>query len=213
MLRQKTIKVLLTILALTISLSSFATEWLTYYVYFETEYPQGAWTRTDILEQSNYQYLTVEAYEDLFGSGDALLVDKFLSRLKNKKPDLYTWTYELTFQGDTVVITTKEQIKNVETIKNEITATLTFNNFKAVTFNFGGSSETLTNNDLTVPYFDLVFKQTTPATHTIKIQQPIAQKQTAEPTGTKNPLTAWLIISIIFNLGLVGLLIIKKLKK
>ena len=205
-------KIFLTILTLTISLNSFATEWLTYYVYFETEYPQGTWTRTDVLEQSNYKYLTVEVYEDLFGSEDEQLVSKFLSRLKNKKPDLYKWTYDLNFQGDTVVITTKEQPKNIETIKNEITATLTFNNFKAVTFNFGDNSETLTNNDLTLPYFDLVSKQIT-QTETTKIQQPIGQNQKNEQPETKNPLTTWLIISIIFNFGLIGLLTMKKLKK
>lgn len=206
-------KVFLTILTLTISLNSFATEWLTYYVYFETEYSQGTWTRTDILEQSKYKYLTVEVYEDLFGSGDEQLVDKFLSRLKTKKPDLYKWKYDLTFQGDTVVITTKEKPENIETIKNEITATLTFNNFKAVTFNFGDNSETLTNKDLTLPYFDLVSKQMTQTTDTTVIQQPSEQNQTAQPTETKNPLTIWLIISIIFNFGLVGLLTMKKIKK
>jgi len=206
-------KVFLTILTLTINLNSFATEWLTYYVYFETEYSQGTWTRTDILEQSKYKYLTVEAYEDLFGSEEAQLINKLLSRLKDKKPDLYNWTYNLNVQSDTVVITTKEQVKNIETIKNEITATLTFNNFKAVTFNFGDNSETLTINDLTVPYFDLISKQTIPTTDRTKIQEPMNQNQTVVPTETKNPLTTWLIISIIFNFGLVGLLMIRKLKK
>ncbi len=206
-------KILLTILTLTISLNSFPTEWLTYYVYFETEYIQGTWKRTDILEQSNYKYLTVEVYEDLFGSTDEQLVQKFLSRLKDKKPDLYKWTYDLTFQSDTVVITAKEEPKNVETIKNEITATLVFNSFKAVMFNFADKSETLTNNDLILPYLDLVSKQTTQTTDTTKIQEPIVQNQTAEPTETKNPLTNWLIISIIFNLGLLGLLMMKKFKK
>ena len=206
-------KVFLTILTLTINLNSFATEWLTYYVYFETEYSQGTWTRTDILEQSKYKYLTVEAYEDLFGSEEAQLINKILSRLKDKKPDLYNWTYNLNVQSDTVVITTKEQVKNAETIKNEITATLTFNNFKAVTFNFGDNSETLTINDLTVPYFDLISKQTIPTTDRTKIQEPMEQNQTVVPTETKNPLTTWLIISIIFNFGLVGLLMIRKLKK
>jgi hypothetical protein len=206
-------KVLLTFLTLTISLNSFATEWLTYYVYFETEYPQGTWTRTNILEQSNYKYLTVEAYKDLFGSRNEQLVDKFLSRLKTKKPDLYQRKYDLTFQGDTVVITTKENPKNIETIKNEIIATLIFNNFKAVQFNFGGKSETLTNNDLTVPYFDLVSKQTSQTTNTTKMEESSEQNESIEPTETKNPLTTWLIVSIIFNLALFVLLTMKQFKK
>jgi hypothetical protein len=206
-------RILLIFLTLTISLNSFATEWLTYYVYFETEYIQGPWKRLDIVEQSNYKYLTVESYEDLFGSEDEQLVQKFISRLKDKKPDLYKWSYDLSFQGDTVVITTKEQPKNIETIKNEITATLTFNNFKAVQFNFGGKSETLTNNDLTVPYFDLVSKQATLINNTSKLEEPSKKNETIEPTETKNPLTIWLIISIIFNLALFLLWTIKRLKK
>lgn len=206
-------RILLTFLTLTISLSSFATEWLTYYVYFETEYIQGPWKRLDIIEQSNYKYLTVEAYEDLFGSEDEQLVQKFLSRLKDKKPDLYKWSYDLSFLGDTVVITTKEQPKNIETIKNEITATLTFNNFKAVQFNIGGKSETLTNNDLTIPYFDLVSKQDTQTNNTSKLEEISEKNETIEPTETKNPLTIWLIISIIFNLGLFVLWTMKRLKK
>jgi len=206
-------KILLIILTLTISLNSFATEWLTYYVYVETEYSQGTWKRTDILEQSNYKYLTVEVYEDLFGSTNEQLVQKFLLRLKAKKPDIYNWKYDLTFQGDTVVITTKEQPKNVEIIKNEITATLTFNNFKAVTFNFGNNSETQTVKDLTLPYFDLVSNQITQTIDTTKIQKLSEQSQNVQPTETKNPFIIWLIISIIFNIGLVGFWTMKKLQK
>jgi len=206
-------RILMTVFTMTISLNSFATEWLTYYVYFETEYMQGPWTRIDIVEKSNYKYLTVEAYEDLFGSENEQLVRKFLSRLHNKKPDLYKWKYDLTFQGDTVVIKAKEQPKNIETIKNEITATLTFNNFKAVQFNFGGKSETLTNNDLTVPYFDLVSKQTTQTINTSKMEELSEQNETFEQTETKNPLKTWLILSIIFNLGLLVLWTMKQLKK
>ncbi len=87
---------------------------------------------------------------------------------------------------------------------------MTFNNFKAVKCNFGDNSETLTNKDLTLPYFDLVSTQTT---ETTKIQEPIEQNKIVEPTETKNPLTTWLFISIILNFGIVGLLIMKKTKK
>ena len=202
----------LTILTLTFSLNSFGTEWLTYYVYYETEYVQGTWTRTNILEQSNYKYLTVEAYEDLFGSGDDQFVEKLLTRLKTKKPELYKWNYDLFFKGDTVLISTNAKPENMETIRNEITATITFNNFKAVTFNFGNNSETLNKNDLTLPYFDLVSNESKyPKIETEEIKEQSRPNQTDEQIVKGNPLTTWLIISIIFNFGLIGLFIMKRL--
>lgn len=201
-------KALLTLLTLTISLNSPATEWLTYYVYFETEYIQGTWTRADLLEESHGKYLAAEAYEDLFGSGDDQLVDKLISRLKSKKPDLYNWTYDLAFRGDTVIITTKKQVENMATVRNEITATLVFNHFKAVTFHSGNSSETWTGNDLTVPYFDLVTRQQSTKT----VTEPVKSDRPAEPAEKKNPWGIWLAGSIILNLGLAGFLITKKNK-
>ena len=198
---------------MTISLNSFGTEWLTYFVYYETEYVQGTWTRTNIFEQSNYKYLTVEAYEDLFGSGDNQFVKKLLTRLKTKKPELYKWNYDMSFKGDTVIISTNEKPENLGTIKNEITATLTFNNFKAVTFNFGNNSETLTKNDLTIPYFDLVSNESTyQSIDTTKIKEQSRQNQIVKQIVKRNPLKTWLIISIIFNFGIVGLFILKRFK-
>ncbi|MDA9908849.1 hypothetical protein N9C86_02760 [Schleiferiaceae bacterium] len=215
----KKMKGFLTILTLVISLSASATHWLTYYVYYETEYIQGPWTRTDILERSKYKYLASEAFEDLFGSEDADLVNKILSRLKEKKPNTYNWTYELTFQDDTVILTPKGQIKELETVKNEITATLTFNNFKAVTFRFADNQETLTIEDLTIPYFDLVSGQQQkiePAEEQETIKD-IVDTQKHDYIQTNKTLdkegdwlTIWLIISGILNIGLIGMLLMKK---
>ena len=208
-------KGLLTILTLLISLSASATHWLTYYVYYETEYIQGPWTRADILEKSKYKYLTLEAHEDLFGTEDTDLVNKMLSRLKERKPDTYDWTYDLTFQGDTVVLTPKGQIEKLETVKNEITATLTLNNFKAVTFHFDNKQETLTINDLTLPYLDLVTGQPKITTSDkIDAKEQIDNTQSNEtPENKDHPLTIWLIISGFLNIGLIGLLMIKKIKQ
>ena len=203
-------KVLLTLSMLAISAKAFSTEWLTYYVYFETGYSQGPWTRTDMLEASNRNYLAVEVYEDLFGSVDEDLIGKLISRLKDKKPALYNWTYDLEVQGDTVVITPKGQLKNRETVKNELTATLTFNSFNAVTFDFGDSSETWTKDDLTLPYFDLISKQPiATATDTTVVKQDRVNAQIVE-TGKSNPLKVWLIISVIVNIGLVSVLVLRK---
>lgn len=206
-------KNLLTLFILTISLTAGATNWLTYYVYFETEYIQGPWTRTDLLEESEYKYLAPEVFEDNFGSIDSDIVNKMLSHLKERKPDLYNWSYDLTFQGDTVVLSSKEKIENFETIKNEITATLTLNNFKAVTFKFPDKSETLIIDDLTLPYFDLVTN--TPRESQAE-ETPEIVKKTAigdKPHKDGNPLTIWLIISAIINSVLIGILIFRSKEK
>ncbi|MBL0913790.1 MAG: hypothetical protein IBJ09_15600 [Bacteroidia bacterium] len=208
-------KILFSILALfAISLPSFATEWLTYYVYVETGYTQGPWTRAELLGESEYRYLAAEPYEDLFGSGELQLAEKLLARLKSKKPDLYAWRYELSVQGDTVVLTTKDPLKNEETVKNEITATLTFNGFKAVSFRIAGRSETLTDRDLTIPYFDLVSKQPSAEAVPATPEEPAVQKQSdVEPMETKGPAKTWLLISVAANLVLVVLLVRKMTKK
>jgi hypothetical protein len=212
-MRQSLIKAILTLLTMISSVPSFATEWLTYYVYFETEYLQGPWIRLNMVEPSNYQYLSVEVYEDLFGSEDEQLVQKMISRLRDKKSDLYTWAYDLSFQGDTVVITTQEQLNNLATIKNEITATLTFNHFKAVTFNLGTQSETLTHHDLTLPYFDLVFNTTAPLNNGEISEASIEQHSTIKTAVTNNPWSIWLILSLLINFGLIAWLTLLKTNK
>ena len=208
-------KLLLTILTLIISLSANATNWVTYYVYFETEYMQGTWTRADILENSEYKYLAPEVFEDLFGSGDEGLINKMMSRLKEKKPKTYDWSYDLTIQNDTVILMLKGKIKQLATVKNEITATLTLNDFKAVTFDFGDTQETLTLADLTLPYFDLIENKK----EKIKVEAVTTDKtekeKRTETIQTKekpvNLITISLIISGILNFGLI-LLIFKRKK-
>ncbi|MFT5253353.1 MAG: hypothetical protein ACI87N_002386 [Flavobacteriales bacterium] len=207
-------------MTLAICLSANATQWLTYYVYFETEYIQGTWTRADILAKSDYKYLAPEAFEDLLGSEDGDLINKLFSRLKEKKPNTYNWRYDLTIQNDTVILTPKGKIEQWATVKNEITATLILNNFKAVTFDFEDTHKTLTITDLTLPYFDLIETKN----KDIKIVEPITTDKTVaekltETTQTKevpakedNSLTILLIISVILNLGLIGLLIFKRNK-
>jgi hypothetical protein len=206
-------KILLTILTFIFSLNSFSTETLTYYVYFETEYIQGPWSRLDIVEQSNYKYLKAEAYDDLFGSENEQLVQKMLSRLKEKKPDFYSWEYDLSFRGDTVVIATNELPKNIKTIKNEIIATLTFNNFKVLIFNFANKSETLTIRDLTIPYFDLVSTEFITSKSIDKKDNLIDQNQIIAPIETKYSYKTCLIISIVLNIGLIGILTLRLFKK
>lgn len=208
-------KTLLTTFALIVSLSTSATHTLSYYVYFETEYVQGPWIRVNILDGSDYRYLQAEMYEDLFGTVNADLVSKIFSRLKDRKPDMYNWKYDLSFQGDTVVISSKKRIENLETIRNEITASMLFNNFKAVTFNLDGKSETFNLSNLTLPYFDLVSNN---AKEIVAVEKPIVVEQVLpieqeEPIQKKrNPYKIWLIISIVLNIGIFGTLLFQKSK-
>lgn len=173
----------------------------------------------DILEHSNYKYLAAEAFEDLFGSEDTDLVNKMLSRLRDKKPDTYNWTYDLIIQGDTVILTSKDRINELATVKNEVTATLTLNNFEAVTFRFDDEYATWTIGDLTLPYFDLISEQ--PKTSgpeqgpeslgtdpTVMVDPPPLNdmETNGAPDEEDNPLTMWLVISGMLNIGLIGLL-------
>lgn len=218
-------KKIITLLMLTICFCTNATHQLTYIVYFETEYIQGPWSRLDLLVESDYKYLEAQSFEDSFGSIKADMVNKMISRLKDDKPDIYNWTYELSIEGDTVILTPNGQIKEIETIKNEITATLTHNNFSAVIFYFGEKKEVLTIDDLSLPYFDLVTKQQNKSEAKIQevtidtiynIDTVQSQKVNIKPCEDKeqedNLLSIWLIISGILNIGLIGFLMMKNKK-
>lgn len=200
-------KILLTFCLFTTSLYATATHELTYFIYSETEYMQGPWSRTDLLETSNFKFLSAEAYEDLFGSGDADLVNKMLFRLKEKKPDVYNWDYTLSFQGDTVIITPQKTIQSFEIVMNEVTATLTLNRFKAVSFHINGQQKTYTLKDLTLPYFDLVSGQPEVIIPDDKETSTTEFKDPVKPLKSQR---VWLIISGILNVIFLGILIMKK---
>ena len=219
-------KYLLTISICAIYLNLSATHRLSYYVYFETEYLQGPWKRSDLLEGSNYKYLAPKSFTDLFGSLDEDLVTKFIDRLKENSPERYNWQYQLSFQGDTVVLESNANIDQVETVKNEITATLTLNCFKVVSFNFGNVNEVWTMDDLTLPYFDLVQKKleqpkmTTEEEidlpHTTEIAEKKEQNsplQQIEIEEEKSGINVWLLISVLLNLGLVVILLMNRKRK
>jgi len=208
-------RVFLTIFILLVSLSANATHWLTYYVYYETEYIQGPWSRFDILETSEYKYLDVLKYEDLFGSDATDLTNKMLSRLWEKNNTVYDWDYDLILQGDSVIIVPKEEIKEFETVKNEIVATFTSNGYKTVIFRFTDQEKAFTINDLSLPYFDLTTRQkenekaitTTTSTDITENTQP------NENHGNENILLiVGLIVSCIINIGFIVFLIMKKKK-
>lgn len=205
-------KILLTTLLLTFTLSLKATHTLTYYVYIETEYTQGPWTRAGLLDASQYKYLAPVVYDDLFGSDETELINKLLFRLKEKNPDSYNWSYSIQVQGDTVLITPKGVLNNIETIKNEITATLCFNNYKAVGININGQAQVLTINDLTLPFFDLVTNQTQAekTTDPVRMKENKVTQLITPPSDNHKTVNSWLILSVALNILLVILLIKKK---
>lgn len=197
-------KYFITFLFLIFSIKSQAAHWFTYYIYFETEYIQGPWSKTHLLNQSNYKYLTVEKHNQLLGTEDEDLVETLISTLREIKPDLYNWEYDLKINKNTVEITASQIVENIETVKNELIATILFNNFETLKFNYNGKSEILTLNDLTLPYFDLVNVQNNEKK---SVEEKNNLKENVEveieKNANTNSLIYWLIASILLNLGFV----------
>jgi len=189
-------------LLLIISMRAGATHWLTYYIYLETEYVQGPWARTNLLARSDYKYLAPKVYEDLFGTMKEDLAEKFMDRLREEKPEVYDWDFQLSLHGDTVWLEYEAGIDHLETVMNEVTATMIMNSFDAVCFKDPDGAMTYALTDLTLPLFDLVSLS--------KKDAPENGKKRAmehKASQSKNPLLIWLIVSVVLNLVL-GLWII-----
>lgn len=186
------IKSFLLVLNMILCFNVNATHWATYFVYIETEHVQGPWCRMEMLESSDYKYLSPKQYEDLFGSEPEDMARTMISHLAENKPELYNWEYKLKVNGDTVIISIEEDIKKIETILNEITLTLTLNSFSAVTFQLPGSARTMILNDIKIPFLDLVINE---------------HKAREEEHKEQSPFSIWLLLSIGINVILVGLLI------
>jgi hypothetical protein len=197
------VKTLLSIILLFAGLDTGATHWLTYYVYFETTYLQGPWVRTDILAKSRYVYLAPRAYEDLFGTERYDLVEKMFSRLREDKPEVYDWDYQISLMGDTVVLKSEGPVRRRVTVANEVLATMTLNGFKVVRFEFDAWTDTCTLSDLTLPYFDLV----EPLRPGMEPGRDNILLDLQEPG--KNRPVYWLVISVLLNVIMVGFLVFR----
>ena len=208
-----TVRVFLLALLLMVNLNLKATHNLTYPVYFENEYIQGPWSRIGDLEESNYKYLAPEFFEDILGTEQIDLVKKMLFRLKERKPEVYNWNYEIIVRNDTVLLSITDTITQYELVKNEITATLTLNGFKAIIYKQFDRTEILTINDLTVPYFDLVDGNLLDKPHNIEINRcnPNAKhlhnadisKEQNNKKGRFEDVNIWFLISVFFNIFLL----------
>lgn len=217
-------KTFLTILTLFFYLNANATTDRTYFVYFEKLYIQGS-VIDDNTGCYDY-YLEPKSFNYIYGTDDEL-INKIISRLRKDKPEVYDWTYSLTmkietkdgdtYQTNTVIIKPKKKIKDWTTVKNEITASLIFSGYEVI-FDFGNTKKTLTLDDLTLPYFDLVkppkkgVKKNVPP----KIGRSKTKKIKEKSSKGKTKLTVLLIIfSAILNIELIALLIFlrKKIRK
>ena len=206
----KIMKYIIAFLLLIFSVKAQAAHWFTFYVYYETEYIQGPWSKTDILDQSNYKYLTVEKHEKLLGTVDEDLVDTLIATLKENKPELYNWNYDLKIQQDLVEITIHEIIENPETIKNELIATIILNNFDKLKLNYNQKSETLTLEDLTLPYMDLVFYQSQEDTDETSTVEDILEAREETSSDESGSLNYWLIASVILNIAFIGFFLLNR---
>ena len=208
---------------LTIAQNCFATEWAWYYVYVQTEYVQGPWTRTTVFDKfENYKYLSAKPCEDLFGSESIDMVTAILGHLQKESehPALYKFKYDLSVVADTVVIKTGGAIPDFNEIKNELIASFTLNSFAAVRFIQGGKTTMYKLEDISIPYMDLVAgareqSVTTEKRAEVEIQQTDTATITTRPQVSRdkdqgNPLFFWLILSAIINLLLIVLLVRKK---
>lgn len=147
-------KIIFIIACLSLLNSVYATHSLKYYVYFETEYYQGPWKSQNKLK-INQKYLEPIAFVDNFGTVPEQLVDKIISRLKEKSPNDYNWNYKLTIQSDTVLLLSETNIAENEKLLNELVSSLYFNGFSSIIFQSGGIENNMSLSDLTIPYFDL----------------------------------------------------------
>lgn len=200
----------------------FATEWAWYYVYVQTEYLQGPWKRTDLLyESKQYVYLHPIQCEELFGSESSDLANAIFSRLKEENPERYAFPSKLSLVNDTVVVSTKEIIPELEAVKNELTASFILNNFEAVKIVQGNQSNLYLLKDISVPYMDLVGASTKGlATDTVPQEVPNIKQdsvftntpiQPSDNTEQTNSLiTILLFISLGTNVLLVALLMRKR---
>src|SRR5690625_6383144 len=95
-------------------------------------------------------------------------------------------------------------IKNHKTIKNELIATILLNNFDQLKLNYNQKSETLTLEDLTLPYMDLVFYQSQEDADETSTVEEILEAREETSSDESSSLNYWLIASVILNIAFIG---------
>jgi hypothetical protein len=205
------------LLSFAIGQKSFATEWLTYYIYIQKDYLQGPWTRAELLGKSNYEYLHPKQFEELFGSESISLANAILDHLRAETPERYAFRSTLALSADTVVIQTPDDIEGFDAVKNELAASFILNHFSAVKIIRRGKAALYGLKDITVPYMDLVLPGETaipprqkPDSIQAGIQAPAKPVQAIPQEKTGNKIAPWLILSLLVNLVVAILLLRRK---
>lgn len=141
---------------------SHATHTLWYYVYFQTEFVQGPWTGTDILSQG-YMYLEPKLFViENAGSDPVIVPAEALDKLRENAPKLYGWDYKLEAAGDTLLISSVQAISDFGQVKNEVITTMTHLGFPLVRFKTADLDQVFSQQDVDLPFFELVGKQNPP---------------------------------------------------
>jgi len=183
----------------------FATFWITFPVYTQTTYLQGSWSRLDMLGNSNYEYLQIHEFEDLMGSGDGILIESIFLRLKELKPDAYTWNYKYSISNDSITITALKEVMNPEIANNEIALSFLMNSFSYVSIVLNDRERAFTIDSISLPYLDLVTsKKETKVEDTISIEKEKQDSDIQIKTIHKTSYPFWIYISILLNVGLIA---------
>lgn len=217
MIKRNEIKKTFILFLLFFAFNANATHWLTYYVYHETEYDQGPWIGVAIIENTNYKYLVPVAYSEMFGSENIEIAKKIVFRLKEKKPEIYNFEYEIAEKENEITLTIKEEIKENQIVKNEIITSLINNGFTKVIFRFLNKEEVCTIKNVTLPYFKLQYNKNK-ASNSIKTLFSINKNKKTLKTNKNNLRKEdtnrfWFVLSLLFNILLILLIFVKKRKQ
>lgn len=211
-------KLLLFIFSISLSQQIYATHLLNLYVYTETEYIQGPWSGSILLDElGDYRFLQAVAFDDYFGTVRLEIVEALIDKLRELKPENYTWDGTFELSGNTVIIHPEIGFIESETIINELTATYTNNGFNSVRIDFNGKSRVFTKNDISIPYLGLIVPKEIGIE---EISTNADSLTTTEPALVKNKeggrseftFKTLFYASVILNILLAGFLLLRKKK-
>jgi len=186
-----------------------------FYIYKETEYPQGPWTRTNILEQSgSYKYLEPKQFEELLGSEKNQLANSIFFHLQKEteSPNLYKFKNSLSVSFDTVILQSNEIITDFEKIKNELVASFTLNNFTAIKVIQGKTIRIYKLSDITIPYMDLVYYSNQSLSKNVDNKNDSTSIKMTQKTdnSSKNKFSTLLILSLGLNIIFITFIMLKR---
>ena len=131
-----------------------ATHDLQYFIYVQDEYVQGPWRHAENV----VEYLRPITFTELFGSEPLDVPLSVFKHLAVNRPDDYQWERQLHVAGDTLMIDVGGAIPNFDRVRNEVTLSMTSQSvFRHVRFRSADRDVTFSEEDVELPYFELVF--------------------------------------------------------